>query len=88
MLFWGLCFPLPLSGQKKGIRYILGDPNASGQVDVADIVYLISYLFKGGNSPMPLESANVNCDGQLSVADVVYLINYLFKGSTMPCEAQ
>jgi len=75
---------LPL--QKKGIRYILGDANTSGKADVADIVYLISYLFKGGTSPMPLESGNVNCDGKVSVADVVYLINYLFKGGLIPCE--
>jgi hypothetical protein len=74
------------SDQVMGIRYITGDANTDGGLSVADVVYLINYLFKGGPSLKPLESGDVNCDAKVSVADVVYLINYLFKGGPLPCE--
>ena len=63
----------------------MGDANADGQVSVSDVVYLVSYLFKGGSAPVPLEAGDVNCDGNVTVGDVVYLINYLFKGGPPPC---
>ncbi len=61
-----------------------GDTNQDGKVSIADIVYLINYLFKGGPSFYPPASGDCNCDGKVSVSDVVYLINYLFKGGPPP----
>jgi hypothetical protein len=63
-----------------------GDANCDGLRNISDIVYLISYLFKGGTPPRLLETGDVNCDGQVTVSDVVYLVNYLFKsGPPPPC---
>jgi hypothetical protein len=62
-----------------------GDANGDGSTSVSDVVFLINYLFKGGPSPVPLESGDVNCDTSVSVSDVVYLVNYLFKGGPPPC---
>jgi len=59
---------------------IPGDANGDGKVSISDIVYLITYIFKGGAEPFPPCKANVNGDNKVSVGDVVYLINYLFKG--------
>ncbi len=59
-----------------------GDVNADGSVDVADVFYLINYLFAGGPSPLGL--ANANGDAGVDVADVFYLINYLFAGGPAP----
>jgi M6 family metalloprotease-like protein len=63
-----------------------GDANADKILTVTDVIYLVNYLFRGGNTPIP-ESlvGDVNCDGKISVSDVVYLINYLFKGGPPPC---
>jgi hypothetical protein len=63
-----------------------GDANADKKVSVADVIYLINYLFKDGPPPHPflLEQGDVNCDGYVRVSDVVYLINYLFKGGPPP----
>jgi CubicO group peptidase (beta-lactamase class C family) len=63
-----------------------GDVNGDGAIDVADILYLINYLFKYGPAPEPSEAGDVNCDSRASISDVVYLINYLFKGGPPPCE--
>jgi hypothetical protein len=62
------------------IIYQVGDANANGIINIADIVYLINYLFKTGPPPIPQEAGDVNADVSVNVADIVYLINFLFKG--------
>jgi hypothetical protein len=66
--------------------YSCGDANGDGKINVADVVYAINYLFKGGPVLKPLMSGDVNCDTNVTVADVVYTINYLFKGGPKPCQ--
>ncbi len=61
-----------------------GDANGDGQIDVADVMYLINYLFIGGTSPDPVAAGDINCDDAVDVADVMYLINYLFIGGSPP----
>jgi len=62
----------------------LGDMNADGAVNVGDVVYLVNYLYRGGNPPTPPLVGDVNCDGVVNVGDVVFLINYLFRGEAPP----
>jgi hypothetical protein len=59
-----------------------GDASGDGSVDVADVFYLINYLFAGG--PVPLGAADANFDGTIDITDVFYLINYLFAGGPAP----
>jgi len=72
------------SNEAMGLRYITGDANTDGEINIADIVYLINYLFIGGPPPTPLVAGDANCDGKTNVVDVVYLINYLFIGGPPP----
>jgi hypothetical protein len=62
-----------------------GDCTNDSVMDVADVVYLINYLFKGGAAPDPICQGDVNCSGLADVGDVILLINYLYKGGTAPC---
>jgi len=55
-------------------------------VGTEDVVYLIVYLFRGGDPPTPYEAGDVNLDDMVNSSDVVYLINYLFRGGSPPCE--
>jgi hypothetical protein len=69
------------------IRYVQalrGDVNSSGYIDAADVVYLITYLFRHTAPPSPLEAGDCNCDGEVGPGDVVYLLNYLFRGWPPP----
>jgi hypothetical protein len=59
-----------------------GDVSGDGVVDVADVFFLINYLFAGGQLPPGL--ANVNQDSAVNVSDVFYLINALFAGGPAP----
>ena len=61
-----------------------GDANGDGIVNIADVVYLINYLFAGGPAPDPLASGDENGDCEVNIADVVYLMNYLFLGGPPP----
>jgi hypothetical protein len=67
--------------------YYRGDINYSYKLDVADVIYLVNYLFKGGPKPDPmLDQADVNNNGKVLVEDVIYMINYLFKGGPGPID--
>ncbi len=69
----------------KYVQFLRGDANKDSKVSLADIVYLINYLFKFGPAPEPNQSGDANCDGKVSLGDIVYLINYLFKFGPAPC---
>ena len=63
-----------------------GDADRSGVIEIADMVYLINYLFLNGPAPSPLLAGDANCDGEVNIEDVVYLANYLFvSGPQPPC---
>jgi hypothetical protein len=61
-----------------------GDANADSLVSASDIVFLMNYLFQGGQKPCVMEAADPNVDCQVDPADVVYLINYLFRSGPAP----
>lgn len=63
-----------------------GDTNGDGLIDIADAIYLLNYLYKGGSAPDPLERGDTNQDGAVDLADAVYLINYLFRSGPPPYE--
>jgi len=64
--------------------YVCGDADASGGVDIDDVVCLISYIFNGGPEPAPYESGDADGSGAVDIDDVVYLINYIFNGGPEP----
>jgi hypothetical protein len=59
-------------------------PGGDGVVDIADVVFLLNYLFKGGDPPEPLIEGDTSCDGIVDLSDVIILLNYLFKGGPVP----
>jgi len=67
------------------VSWLCGDADASGEVDIDDVVYLIEYVFQGGPEPQPLETGDVDLSGLTDIDDIVYLINYLFQGGPAPC---
>ncbi|MFQ6007956.1 MAG: dockerin type I repeat-containing protein [Candidatus Zixiibacteriota bacterium] len=82
LVFTALVFSLALPTQSQ---YVCGDADVSGDVNVADITYLVAYLFVGGPEPVPLLAADCDADGLVNVADLTYLVAYLFRGGPEPC---
>jgi hypothetical protein len=67
-----------------GEEYICGDANGDEKVDLLDILFLITYKFKGGSAPDPLLSGDANNDGKVDLLDILFLISYKFKGGSIP----
>jgi hypothetical protein len=81
----GLTLDLAFVITSSGVPVICGDVNNDGIVNVGDIVYLVSYLYKGGPAPVPLPCVgDVNNDDIVNVGDIVYLVSYLYKGGPVP----
>ena len=64
----------------------LGDePN---EIDIADLVYLVNYMFDSGPVPSCIDEANVDGLGgaglEVDIADLVYLVSYMFSGGPAP----
>ncbi|MGB2989377.1 MAG: S8 family serine peptidase, partial [Candidatus Zixiibacteriota bacterium] len=70
-----------LAGQSA---YVAGDASGDGVVDVADVVFLINYLYRSGAAPDPLAAGDPSDDCVVDVADIVYLINYLYRSGPAP----
>ena len=65
-----------------------GNVNGSpdGGMDIGDITYLISFLYHGGEDPVPPCSADVNGDGRVDDDDIDYLIAYMYQGGPPPVQ--
>jgi hypothetical protein len=66
------------------VCFLSGDINGDGIINVEDIVYLVSYLYRGGPAPDPLWVGDCNCDGIVNVGDIVYLVSYLYREGPPP----
>jgi len=61
-----------------------GSINSDADVNVADVIYLLQYLFAGGVAPGCQKAADINDDGTVDIADAVWLLAYLFKHAAPP----
>jgi hypothetical protein len=65
-------------------RFLRGDVDANGVIDVTDPTIVLNYLFSSGPAPSCLDAADANDDGALDLSDGVHLLNYLFEGGEAP----
>jgi hypothetical protein len=60
------------------------DSDLNGQVDIADLVFLVDYMFAGGPPPACAYEADLNGDGPIDIADLVYMVDYMFAEGLPP----
>ena len=64
-----------------------GDANFDGDIDIADIVHIIRFLYYDGPDIRPeYFIGDVDCSGVVDIADITYMINFLWNGGPPPCE--
>ena len=63
-----------------------GDANTDWTINVGDVVYLVTYIYKAGPPPDPWCVGDANDDGLVDVGDVVYLVNYLYHQGPPPLD--
>ncbi|MCX6832480.1 MAG: dockerin type I repeat-containing protein [candidate division Zixibacteria bacterium] len=65
-----------------------GDANSDEEIDISDAVFIIAYVFSGGQGPADCNYANgqgdANGDGGVDIADAYYLIAYIYSGGPAP----
>ena len=61
-----------------------GDLISDGNIIVSDLVFLVSYLFRGGATPSCRDHADITSDSAVNVSDLTFLVNYLFRGGPFP----
>ncbi len=66
------------------ITILRGDVNSDEDLNLLDIMYLISYLYKDGQAPASSEAADANFDNTLNLMDCTYLINFFYKSGPPP----
>ena len=66
------------------VTYICGDADGSGILNILDVSFIISYLYKEGPAPEPPDAADADSSGGLNILDVSYLIGYLYKDGPEP----
>jgi hypothetical protein len=57
-----------------------GDCNFDEAVDIADPVFLLSFLFGDGTPPLDPRLCDADRDGGLNITDAVRVLNFLFRG--------
>ncbi|MCK5126590.1 MAG: S8 family serine peptidase [candidate division Zixibacteria bacterium] len=78
--------PYTISGEAFIRDVLRGDANHDNTVNVGDAVYIVNYAFKGGPTPVTIESGDANTDFTINVGDAVYIIDYVFKGGPPPID--
>ena len=65
-------------------RFVRGDANADGLVDVSDAVRIIGYLFLQGEPLDCRKAGDADDDGKVNINDAIRTLRHLFKGAAMP----
>lgn len=85
---YGQPIPAELHNSWAKVCQFVGDVNADNRIDIADLVYFVTWSFgtPSGPPPTPMASANVDCSEYIDIADIVYLVDYMFNYGPEPCE--
>ncbi|MGB7062304.1 MAG: hypothetical protein WBF13_08130 [Candidatus Zixiibacteriota bacterium] len=81
LVLFGLSWLVASSGADAQVA---GDANGDSIVNVGDVVYEVSYLYKNGPPPVFYECGDPTADCIINVGDIVYLVSYLFKNGPDP----
>ncbi len=65
-------------------KFVRGDTNNDGKVNISDAAYLLNYLFGGGTKPSCYEVGDINDDTGQDISDAVFLLRFLFLGDSQP----
>ncbi|HKK21494.1 MAG TPA: M1 family aminopeptidase, partial [candidate division Zixibacteria bacterium] len=64
--------------------FVPGDADGSGSLDIADLIFMVDYMFNNGPAPALAASADVNGDCKLDISDIIYLVDYQYADGPPP----
>jgi hypothetical protein len=69
---------------QTGPRFLRGDPDASGKVDLTDAVQTLGYLFLGNGPTACLDASDTDDSGKVDLTDAILLLTHLYLGGDPP----
>lgn len=73
-----------VSGWNSGAP-VCGDIDGSGsEPNIADLLYLVEYMFNYGPAPPIMDMSDVNGSGLLDISDLLYMVEYIFGSGPKP----
>jgi len=64
--------------------FVRGDPDGSGQFDLADPIAILQLLFSSAPGVVCRKAADMDDDGKLIIGDPIWLLNHLFASGPPP----
>jgi hypothetical protein len=64
--------------------FLRGNANGDSRVDIADPIWILNELFRGGPGTTCRDAADANDDGGLDISDPILLLNRQFLGTEPP----
>ena len=90
-VYWPWVAPWVFDSFPCEVRYVAvlecgtcGDCSGDGNLDIADVVCLVNYLYQNGQAPEPFLTGDANGNGMIEIGDIIHVINYLFKSGPPP----
>jgi hypothetical protein len=65
-------------------EFIRCDNNRDGGCDIGDAIFLLAFLFSGGDPCSCEDACDCNDDGSINIADAIFKLTYLFSGGSIP----
>ena len=67
-------------------RFVRGDPNSDGTINLTDGIVILNFLFLGQAPPACMDAADIDDDGgpRPSLTDAIRVFNWLFTGGPPP----
>ncbi|MDH3892509.1 MAG: S8 family serine peptidase [candidate division Zixibacteria bacterium] len=82
---WGELVPVFSAGSIEIQGCIRGDVDCSGgDINIADLVYLVDFMFNAGPAPDPYFVGNIDGLLLIDIADLVYMVDFMFNSGPPP----
>jgi tetratricopeptide (TPR) repeat protein len=73
-------------GRPGAVAFLRGNADARGGTDLADVLFVLDYLFLGAAAPDCPDAADADDSGDVNMADAVALMRFLVLGGPPPPE--
>jgi hypothetical protein len=64
--------------------HIPGDVNGDGAVDISDLISMVEFMFRQGETPRFPAAADVNGNCSLEIGDLICMVDFLFADGEAP----
>ena len=71
-------------GGVGGDVFLRGDADGTGVTNITDGIYVLNFLFLGGDDPPCADAADADDSGVINITDGIYILNFLFLGGDDP----